>query len=412
LPVIPNSIFEMHKIKTMIKILFFTVSFFCCAVVAQSQNVGIGTTNPVAKLHVADSNVVFTAATLLPSTSGNPPIEGEGTRMMWYADKAAFRVGGTSATAWSKVNIGKYSFASGYGTTALGTYSTAMGYESNALGFMSTAFGNATKAGGFFTTSMGNGTIANALSSVVLGRYNDSIIGSNKTVWVDTDPVFIIGNGIADNVRSNAITILKNAKTGINTDAPKAMLHVVKNAPSGGAFLSSASVIIEDNASSFIQLSNPTIAENGIISSSTIAPVRSALVFSIDSGMSFRAGGNVERMKLSKNGNLQIDGVLAQSSDMRLKKNISLLRNSLPLLMKVNGYTYNWKNENSDAQLQTGVLAQEVEKVLPQLVYTADDGTKSVNYMGLVPHLLEAIKEQQVQIDLILKELKELKKNK
>jgi hypothetical protein len=129
-------------------------------------------------------------------------------------------------------------------------------------------------------------------------------------------------------------------------------------------------------------------------------------------GISFRAGGTLERMKLSKTGNLQIDGVLTQSSDIRLKTNIALLSNSLPLLMKVNGYTYNWKNETNDTQLQTGVLAQEVEKVLPQLVHTASDGTKSVNYIGLVPHLLEALKEQQKQIDAMEKRLERLEKKK
>src|SRR6266404_369571 len=56
-------------------------------------NVGIGTSNPAARLHVADSSVLFSATGIVPGTPGNPPISGAGRRMMWYAGKAAFRVG-------------------------------------------------------------------------------------------------------------------------------------------------------------------------------------------------------------------------------------------------------------------------------------------------------------------------------
>ena len=56
-------------------------------------NIGIGTTVPAARLQVLDSNVVFSASGSLPNTPGDPPIQGAGRRMMWYANKAAFRVG-------------------------------------------------------------------------------------------------------------------------------------------------------------------------------------------------------------------------------------------------------------------------------------------------------------------------------
>jgi hypothetical protein len=57
-------------------------------------NVGIGTTNPLARLQVADSNVLFTGPASVPlSTTSFPPASGAGSRMMWYPQKAAFRVG-------------------------------------------------------------------------------------------------------------------------------------------------------------------------------------------------------------------------------------------------------------------------------------------------------------------------------
>jgi hypothetical protein len=56
-----------------------------------AQNVGIGTTTPSARLHVVDSSVVFSAAGDIPVTQGKPPVSGDGRRMLWYVDKAAFR---------------------------------------------------------------------------------------------------------------------------------------------------------------------------------------------------------------------------------------------------------------------------------------------------------------------------------
>jgi len=54
--------------------------------------------------------------------------------------------------------------------------------------------------------------------------------------------------------------------------------------------------------------------------------------------------------------------------------------------------------------LQTGLIAQEVEKILPELVNEASDGYKSVNYIGLIPHLIEAVKELEAKNELLKKD--------
>lgn len=93
-----------------------------------------------------------------------------------------------------------------------------------------------------------------------------------------------------------------------------------------------------------------------------------------------------------------MQGTLTQASDIRLKKNIQPLNNALSKIAQLNGYTYNWKdNNNTDEQI--GLLAQEIQKVYPQLVKEGNNGTLSVNYSGMIPVLLQAIKEQQQQID-------------
>jgi hypothetical protein len=121
------------------------------------------------------------------------------------------------------------------------------------------------------------------------------------------------------------------------------------------------------------------------------------------------------RMRLhNSTGNLYIAGSLFSSyaftpSDMTLKKDITPIEGGLEKLNQLNGYTYHWKNESSDPSLQSGVMAQEVEKVLPNLVQKTDNGTLAVNYDGLIPYLIQGVKEQQAEIDQLKKEVEELK---
>ena len=102
-------------------------------------------------------------------------------------------------------------------------------------------------------------------------------------------------------------------------------------------------------------------------------------------------------------GNATLAGTLTQNSDFRLKKDITKISNSLQNLQAINGYNYHWKNPDADQSLQLGLIAQELQKVYPELVKTDEKGTLSVNYSGLIPVLVEAIKEQQTQIDALKK---------
>lgn len=92
------------------------------------------------------------------------------------------------------------------------------------------------------------------------------------------------------------------------------------------------------------------------------------------------------------------------TSDKRFKKDIKPIENALKTIEAIDGKTYLWdieknKEMNFDNGGHSGFIAQELEKVLPHLVATGNDGFKAVNYMELLPYLVEAIKEQQVQIN-------------
>jgi len=96
------------------------------------------------------------------------------------------------------------------------------------------------------------------------------------------------------------------------------------------------------------------------------------------------------------------DVVAYSSSDRRLKDNIKNIENPIEKVQQLNGVTWEW-NSNADELQQSlptvGVIAQEVEEVLPQLVHDRENGYKGVDYAKLTGLLIEAIKEQQKQID-------------
>jgi hypothetical protein len=143
------------------------------------------------------------------------------------------------AMGYSSRSYGAYSIAGGYGSIARGLASFAMGNQSKTEGTNTTAIGQGAIARGYYTASIGRGTIARSRSSFVVGEYNDSITtSSTEFTWVDTDPIFIIGNGQSNTTRHNAVTVLKNGNVGIGTVSPGTTLAVAGlTGTSSGSYL-------------------------------------------------------------------------------------------------------------------------------------------------------------------------------
>lgn len=101
---------------------------------------------------------------------------------------------------------------------------------------------------------------------------------------------------------------------------------------------------------------------------------------------------------LASGGTITAAADIVAYSDERIKENISTIDNALEKVKALRGVTYN-RTDSEDKSEKIGVIAQEIQEVLPQVVYEQEDGMLGVSYGNIVAVLIEAIKEQQKQID-------------
>ena len=104
------------------------------------------------------------------------------------------------------------------------------------------------------------------------------------------------------------------------------------------------------------------------------------------------------------------DIVAFSSSDERLKENIIPIQNALEKVMSLTGVEFDWKPEHKDAHgyegHDTGIIAQQVQNVIPSAVRTNQTGFLAVRYEKLIGLLIEGMKEQQAQIEELRSKLK------
>ena len=110
--------------------------------------------------------------------------------------------------------------------------------------------------------------------------------------------------------------------------------------------------------------------------------------------------GNISGSQIEASG----DVIAFGSSDRRLKDNIQPIQSPLEKMDKIGGYTFDW-NDKQDAYQghDVGVIAQEIEEVLPEVVMTRGTGYNAVKYEKIVPLLIESIKELQKKVEDIEK---------
>jgi hypothetical protein len=427
--------------------------------VLQNGNTGINTTTPQSLLQVKNGAVLFDGIT------GTTPISGAGSRMMWIPARAAFRAGFVDATQWDDSNIGIYSFASGFNSlasnaysTAIGRNTTASGYSSIAIGYGNTSSGDNSIAMGYNTTAsaalsttMGQFTAASAVASTAMGQftsasgyastamgqytsasgnfstatgiftksksyggfttglYNDSTNAALPTDINSLNRIFQIGNGTADNARSNAMTVLQNGNIGVGISTPEAVLDI-----NGSGWIRSGLVgPLPTAAGTGLRLfyngnAGQDYGEMYSFNYSTFTPRNLILQ---NPGGNIGIGTSAPTAKLSVNGTANnASGVWTVFSDERIKTITDDFTDGLSVINKIQPVKFRY-NDNAPFKTdeeQIGIVAQDLEKIAPYMVskqaYNQFTDLREVNNQAYVFLLINAVKEQQVQIEAQQKE--------
>lgn len=95
-------------------------------------------------------------------------------------------------------------------------------------------------------------------------------------------------------------------------------------------------------------------------------------------------------------GDVTVQGTLFETSDQRLKNNIETIQDAVDIIDQLRGVNFNWKETNKQS---VGLIAQEVESVLPFLIKEDTKGYKSINYTAIIGLLIEAVKELNEKIE-------------
>ena len=265
-------------------------------------------------------------------------------------DKAIDLSYSSSASA-SRGAMGNYSTAIGLSATASGPFSFALGYLVNSSGDKSTSMGDNTEASGDSSTAMGRLTEASGINSTALGN-NTTASGDTTTAM----GFYTIASGMAATAM------------GYDTKAQSFVSTSIGRYNVGGG-----------NVNSWIS-TDP--------------------LFEVGNGTGDLARTNA--FVIRKNGNATLAGTLTQNSDKRLKTEITPLNYGLNEVLQLSPVSYYWKKDREgQTQKSIGLIAQEVQPILKELVKVGHDQaqTLSVDYISLVPILIKAIQEQQQLIE-------------
>lgn len=378
--------------------------------VMSAGSVGIGTSSPIAKLHVesgdiaARSNTANSIHSIAYGTtaSAGPTFVGSRGRGTIAApanslsgDVLAKFIGRDGFTTIPAVNPGMHVFSS---------QNHSAGNLGADLRFFTVANGTTTDVERMRVTHDGNvgiGTSAPTVKLEVQTSATQSLgVGNGApTEWglgmlksgVLRSSLFFDETVIPNNmymktygaypiqfITNNNQRMIINAAgdVGIGNTTPAARLDVQGVGTSSATFSFGA----RNSASTYIL----TVRDDGRVGINTTAPTQALTVV----------------------GNICWTGTAAVCSDIRYKKNITPLKNSLNNVIQLSGVNYYWKTDEFPKQKftvnkQIGFIAQEIEQFYPELVLTDDNGYKSVDYSRLTPILVEAIKELKTKIDTL-----------
>lgn len=216
--------------------------------------------------------------------------------------------------------------------------------------------------------------------------------------------------------------MIVNGKLGIGTSLPLTKLHV-KTGIDQNIFVTSGPSYGGADGIALVSVNNANTAYKDL----NVAAKNIVLNATGGTGHVGIGTTNTGTYALSVAGTTWCSYGYWSDSDKKLKKNILPLSDSLSTVLKLEGVSYEWNDDYYKVQESPegtevlkkknpegrhyGVIAQEIEKFLPEVVKEDADGTKAVAYNEIIPYLIEAIKEQQKQIDSLTQQINDLTGN-
>mgnify|MGYP005990739263 FL=1 len=214
---------------------------------------------------------------------------------------------------------------------------------------------------------------------------------------------------------TDRFTIDDSGRFGMGTTSPDSFVHISASVGS-----STASLHVEGSGSEVFAVDGTngrlfTVTDElsgSLFSANTIAGLPVIEAFS---DYKVTLGPYSSQTTVDSSGNLSVSGeiratgdvIAYYSSDERFKDNIQPIQDSLYKISKIGGYEYDWNDKQSTYEgHDVGVIAQEIHKVLPEVVTEREDGYLAVKYEKVVPLLIESIKELKQEVDDIKKNCK------
>jgi hypothetical protein len=434
--------------------------------ILSSGNVGIGTTSPNYKLHVSgnayinetlfvnqlttieDSLIVYDnlgVGTTTPSSKFHVVTGTTGNIAIFQGGAGRYIVTGTDGSGQYIEQVGNSSgerILRIQNSNGSGAYTQLFLDGGNQRIYTSTNVNvgiGTTSPGAKFQVSGGDGIINNAFIGEVpsytsanaqFSHTSRAVAGEYSFLSANDGETFInskTGYNIRFRVNNNDKVIINSAgNVGIGTTSPSEILHVKSPGNNGGVryivFLGQNSTGYQNSFVASVQ-DELTDLGAGIVGTNT----GSNLSFSTHPN----GGALTERMRITKTGNVGIgttgpsynlhvegntSGIsiyashdIAAFSDITVKKEVKRIENAIEKVKEMNGYTY-VRTDDETGTRRAGVIAQEVQKVLPEVVSANPDGTLNVAYSNMVALLIEGMKEQQATIERLENRIKMLEK--